>query len=223
MKKITLALFAAIAAISVNAQTFTEGKVTTKISYPDLEDQPGIVAMLPKNVVSYYKNGKTRIEQDGAMGTKTIVLVDDKKKESVAFMDLMGQKYQIVSKEDDIKKDNSRDLEATVTVTSETKTIAGHTCKKATLKYKDGEESEIWFAPELTKGASSSWNQKFKGIDGMIMEFSMTKQSQMGPMTMKMTVTEISKEKVDDNKFKAPDGDYKKTTPEDLAKSFGGK
>lgn len=221
MKKITLALFAAFAAISLNAQTFTEGKVTTKISYPDLEDQPGLLAMLPREIVSYYKNGKARIDQPGAMGSKTTILVDDKKKETATYIDAMGQKFVMTSKEADIKKENARDLEATVTIGTETKTIAGYTCKKATIKYKDGEEGELWFAPELSKGASSSWNQKFKGVDGMMMEFSTTRPSQMGPMTIKMTVTEVSKEKVDDSMFKAPEGEYKKVTAEDLAKMYG--
>lgn len=222
MKRIALLLVAGLAAFNLNAQTFTEGRVVTKITYPDFDGNPGILAMLPKEIVSYHKGNKTVVEQDGAMGTKTIIIIDDKKKETNTYMDLMGQKFQLVSKEADVKKENQRDLEADVTITKETKTIAGYTCKKADVKYKDGEEGEIWFCPDLAKGDGAEWNQKYKGVNGMMMEFSVTKQSTMGPMTMKMTVTEIAKEKIADSKFEAPAGEWKKTTTEDMMKSLGG-
>lgn len=220
MKKIALFLIAAAATLTVNAQ-FTEGKITTKITYPDFEDNTGILAMLPKENVTYVKGDKARMEQPGAMGGKTIIITDNKKKETHMYLDLMGSKYDIVTTEKDAKADQAKAGDWTITQTTETKTIAGYSCKKAIAKNKDGEEMEIWYAPDL-KREGADWASPYKGIDGMMMEFSMTKDSSMGPMTMKMTVTEVSKETVDDSKFKAPDGEWKKTTMADFAKSMSG-
>jgi len=221
MKKIALLAVAAMASLSIAAQGFTEGRVVTKISYPDMDENSGIMAMLPKETTAWYKGDKVRIEQPGAMGTKTIVIVDNKKKETHTFLDLMGQKYEIVQTEKDIKEQNAKEGEFTVTPTSETKVIAGYTCKKATFKTKDGQEGEIWYCPDLNR-PNANWTSPYKGVDGLMMEFGMTKESSMGPMTMTMTVKEVAKEPVDDSKFKAPPGDWKKTTMEDLMKSMGG-
>ncbi|UPT66613.1 MAG: hypothetical protein M0D57_19535 [Sphingobacteriales bacterium JAD_PAG50586_3] len=221
MKKIALLVVAAMASLSIAAQGFTEGRVVTKISYPDMDENNGMMAMLPKETTAWYKGDKVRIEQPGAMGTKTIIIVDNKKKETHTFLDLMGNKFEIVQTEKDIKEQNSKEGEFTVTPTTDTKVIAGYTAKKATFKTKDGQEGEIWFAPDLAR-PNSNWTSPYKGVDGMMMEFGMSKETNMGPMTMKMTVKEVVKETVDDSKFKAPAGDWKKTTMADLMKSMGG-
>ncbi len=217
MKKITLALFTVLTALSLNAQTFAEGRIVSKISYPDF-DNPGILAMLPKEMVTYFKGDKTCIEQPGAMG-KTIIISDAKKKETKVYMPTGGA---VITKSDaEAKKEVARENEATVTVTTETKVIAGYTCKKATVKYKDGEEGEIWFCPELTRPASASWNKPYPSITGMVMEYTIIKKSQIGDITMVMTVTEVSKETVDKSRFEAPAGKWKAMTMEEYMKAMG--
>jgi Domain of unknown function (DUF4412) len=222
MKKIALLILAAAATLSVQAQTFTEGKVVTKISYPDMDENNGMMAMLPKETTAWYKGDKVRVEQPGAMGTKTIIIIDNKKKETHTYLDIMGKKYEIVQTEKDITEQNKKAGEYTITKTAETKTIAGYTCTKALVKTKDGEELELWVAPSLSRPANSNWASQYKGVDGMMMEFSTTKESAMGPMTMKMTVKEVSTDKVDDSLFKAPAGEWKKTTMEDMMKDITG-
>jgi GLPGLI family protein len=221
MKKIVLLAVAAMASLSIAAQGLTEGRVVTGISYPDMEDNTGILAMLPKETTAWYKGDKVRIEQPGAMGSKTIILVDNKKKETHTYFDMMGTKYEIVSNEKDVLEQNAKAGDYAITPTTETKSIAGYNCKKSIAKGKDGEEIELWFAPDLAR-PNSNWTSPYKGIDGMMMEFSTSKQTSMGPMTMKMTVKEVAKEPVDDAKFKAPDGTWKKVTMAEFMKSMGG-
>lgn len=222
MKKIVLLAIAAVAGLTVNAQTFTEGKIVTKITYPDLDENSGIVAMLPKENIMYVKGDKAMIEQPGAMGSKTVIIVDNKKKETHTYLDLMGKKYDIVQNQKEIEENNKKTAgDITITETTETKTIAGYNCKKAIAKTKDGEEMELWYAPELTR-PDGNWSSPYKGINGMLMEFSVTRPSQMGDMTMKMTVTEVSKETVPDAKMKAPEGSWSKMTMAEFLKSMGG-
>jgi hypothetical protein len=217
MKKITLALLTVLTAFSLSAQTLEEGRITSKISYPDF-DNPGILAMLPKEMVTYFKGDKTCIEQPGAMG-KTIIISDAKKKETKVYMPTGGA---VITKSDaEVKSETARETEATVTVTTETKVIAGYTCKKATVKYKDGEEGEIWFCPELNRPASASWNKPYPSINGMVMEYTIVKKSQIGDITMVMTVTEVSKEAVDKTRFDAPPGKWKEMNMDEYLKSMG--
>lgn len=222
MKKIALLAVAAMASLTMAAQGLTEGRVVTAISYPDMEDNTGILAMLPKETTAWYKGDKVRIEQPGAMGSKTVIIVDNKKKETHTYFDMMGSKYEIVSTEKDVKEQNAKEGSFTITPTTETKTIAGYNCKKSIAKTKDGEEIELWFAPDLTRPAGTNWTSQYQGIDGLMMEFSTSKQTSMGPMTMKMTVKEVAKEPIDDAKFKAPEGTWKKVTMDEFIKSMSG-
>lgn len=221
MKKIALLLIATAATLSVSAQSFTEGKIVTKISYPDMDESNGIMAMLPKENVMYVKGDKARMEQPGAMGSKTIIIIDNKKKETHTYLDLMGKKYEIVQNEKDITEQNKTAGDITITPTTETKDIAGYKCTKSTIKTKDGEEGEIWFSPDLAR-PSGNWSSPYKSVNGMLMEYTISKATSMGDMKMKMTVTEVTKESVPDTKFKAPEGEWKKVTMDEFMKSMGG-
>src|SRR5437016_12637804 len=108
MKKILV--FATVVALlfsahSIKAQEkLKEGKATFEISYPDAEEMNDqMLAMMPKESVSYFKDGKTRTEIKAGYGT-TVVLSDPDKKESYVCMDMMGKKTAVKSTDEDMEK-----------------------------------------------------------------------------------------------------------------------
>lgn len=225
MKKLIILCTALVAFTSAAvAQTFTEGKIVYKISYPDLGGMAGMESMLPKETTTYIKGNKVRTEQEQPMMGKVITISDNKTGNSSTYMNMMGSKYEITSNRADYEKNNATTLNAKVEITNETKVICGYTCKKAIATYtEDGETitQEIWFAPDL-KGVDTGM-RPYKGIDGMFLEFSQGQKTQMGSITMKITATLVSKDAVSDAMFKKPEGEWKKTSAADLAKSMGGK
>lgn len=199
---------------NLSAQEF-EGKIVYSITYPKLEN-PDMLSMLPKESSIYMKGDMTRVETNSGMGVKNITISNAKEKKATVLMDMLGQKFQMESSEAETDKENPYN-DADITVTNETKMIAGYKCTKAVVATKDDGKLNVYFTKDLGVNSKNA-SGPFKKINGAVLEYSMTQQG----MEMKFSATTVSKEKVADSKFEIPEG-YKKVTKEDLMKSFGGK
>jgi GLPGLI family protein len=200
--------------INLFAQEF-EGRIVYSITYPKL-DNPEMLGMLPKETTIYMKGDMTRVEANSGMGVKNITIANAKEKKATVLMDMLGQKFQMESSEADSDNENPY-KDAKITITDETKMIAGYKCAKATVEVKDNGKVDVYFTKDLGVNSKNA-SGPFKQIDGAVLEYSMTQQG----MEMKFSASTVSKEKVADSKFIIPEG-YKKVTRDELMKSFGGK
>ena len=118
-----------------------EGVITYKISYPDSKFTERQLAMFPKLMTVSVKGTKSKTEMSTGMGNQTEI-IDYAEKTKIALLDMMGQKYAIKQTTEEIQKEMSKEPAGKVEITSETKTIAGYTCKKAILTTEaDGEKT----------------------------------------------------------------------------------
>jgi GLPGLI family protein len=224
MKKIFVFAMAAALLVSANVtkaqEKLKEGKATFEISYPDAEEMNDqMLAMMPKESVTYFNGGNTRTELTAGYGT-TIILYDNEKKEMYYCMDMMGKKSAVKSTEADMEKEKAEAGEYDVKLSDETKKIAGYTCKKATVTMKkDANTFDVWYTPDLPhdQNGRNAW----KGIDGFPMEFTIDRKTQGGSIKMKLTCTKIEKISVPDDKFKVPDG-FTVMTQDEMKKQWGG-
>jgi GLPGLI family protein len=223
MKKIIFILVSVLAISNASAQKKAknnsdfEGKIVYDLSFPGLEIDASQAAMLPKESVVYIKQGKSRTEMSMGMGMSTTVLSDSKSKTATLLYDMMGNKMAMKTTEEDKKKEKEQP-EPTVTLSDETKDIAGYKCKKAEVKLNDAENTSmiVYYSPEIG-GKDLNWHQgPMKVVDGVPMEYEMKQQG----LTMRFSAKSVSKENVDDVKFTVP-ADYKPTTQEEMKQMFG--
>jgi GLPGLI family protein len=175
-----------------------------------------MLAMMPKEMVVYFKDDNSRGEMD-MMGGKVITITDGKSGETISCMDLMGKKQAIKTTREDADKERAKMGEYEVKLSDETKELAGYKCKKATIVFKDVEKSEpieIWYTKDLEIKNSEKYS--WKGIDGYMMEFSVNQKG----MGMKFTCTDVKKQEVSDDMFKIPEG-YTVITQEEMMKQYG--
>lgn len=203
----------------IGQEKLKEGKITFEITLNNAEEMNDqMLAMMPKEMVVYFKDGKSRGEMD-MMGGKIVSITDSKAGETITCMDIMGKKTAVKTTKEDAQKDKKDVGEYDVKITDETKDIAGYKCKKAIITFKDKEEkgstSEIWYTNELA--ASNSEKYSWKGIDGFMMEFAVDQKG----MGMKFSCTEVKKQVVNEDLFKIPEG-YTVMTQEELMKQYGG-
>ena len=193
-----------------------EGKLKFEITMPEAEGMSDqMLAMMPKEMTLYFKGDKSRSEMM-MMGTTMISISDKKADETITYMDIMGKKTAIRTTAEDAEKEKAALGEYEVKITDESKIIAGYNCKKAIVHMKkDDQTMDVWFTDELEVANSTKYT--WKGIDGFMMEFFITQ----GKMQMKFTCTQVKKESVSDDMFKAPEG-YTVMTPEELKKMYGG-
>ena len=211
--KIILAALLFVTAQSSFAQkVFTEGSITYKVSVSGVTD-PQAQAMMQNMMLSIYiKNDKFASVMDmGMIKTRTVRLDDNK---FVMLMDMMGQKMKMTmdKKQYDTKKLSPDSY--TVTVTEDTKVIAGYNCKKAIIKTKDGKSFFAYFTNELKRGATTTYDGPYSKIDGVLMEYTMEQKGN----TMTMSCTSVDFKPVADDMFTVPETGYTEMTMDQLAK-----
>lgn len=196
------------------AQNF-EGKMTMKMEAIELPaEYQAMKSMFESTMVIYAKGAKSRVETTSAMSGTSIILNDTIKGESITCIDMMGQKVATTVKYDD-SKETSETINGKFKSLSDTKTIAGYKCQKGIYSMEQGgqkQDIEIWYSKDIANTKAD-----MREIPGMVMEMTMTIQN----MTLRYTVTEVSKEKVADSKFDMPAG-YRMVTQEEMAKMFSG-
>lgn len=173
----------------------------------------------------FFKNGNMKTENDMGMG-KNYSYYHADTKTTTTLMEMMGKKMGFYSNEEEMKKIMSgRDSgktriqafkpETFIEYLSDSKVIAGFTCYKAVIRYKNskGEEiqQQLWYTPEFKMGEgmrmSGMMRSEVPGINklkGFPMEMEMV---QRNGMKIFYEVTKIDKNaKIDDKVFEIPKG-----------------
>lgn len=214
MKKIIMAISLSIVCIliaSAQNKPGFEGVITYSISFEGSGLPPEAIAMFKgSETVTYIKSDKCRVDMIMPMQSSTFIM-DNKNKNVVSLMDIMGKKYLIKMNEPDIKKEQDNAPETIIKYTDETKLIAGYKCKKAeiTMKNSKGKVLNVFYTEEIP---TNDIKPVYKGLKGFPMEYSMNQ----GGMDMKFTAKSISKGNVPDSKFDIPKEGYIVTTTEEL-------
>ncbi len=196
-----------------------DGVITYKISYPGNKYSEAQLNMFPKMMTVSIKGSKARTEMNVGGGTE-IEILDYATKSKIALINMMGQKFAIKQTAEEIVKENAAQPKGTVTITNETRNIAGYNCKKAIVTTdEDGVKTtfEVWFTEELGGKGANFDKPPYQEIPGVMMEF-VLKTPQIN---MKMSVTSVEKKAVSAKDFEIP-SDYTLTTQEELKSKFGG-
>lgn len=213
MKKLPILLFLLLTSATVNAQkNFTEGKIIYDITYPDMEMDPQMAAMMPTEQVVYIKGVMSRTEMSMAMGYSNSMILNGKTGEVITLTDMMGNKSAIRTTAEEVKKNEKSEKKPKVTLTGETREIAGYTCKKATVEM-DGTSVEYFVTDKIS--ASLAGMDELKDIKGFPLSYGVDQ----GEIKMRFTARSLNAEKVSEDKFTIP-ADFKLTTKEELMKQF---
>jgi|AntAceMinimDraft_14_1070370.scaffolds.fasta_scaffold82667_1 GLPGLI family protein len=222
--KTSIKLFFVILAVAVSVTGYAQkkakpfkGVVTYGITYEGDEIDAATQAQLPTGVIVSILGNKVRNEQVSAFySMASISNMDDGS--AIILIDAMGMKIGVNQSKEDIDGNiEEASLEdPVVTLLDETKEIAGYTCKKAEVSNGD-DIIEVYYTDEINVPTGMNDNNGFKGINGLLMEYSVVQEG----MIMIMTVKEVKKGKVNKGMFVIPD-DYEIKTMDELGGMFGG-
>jgi GLPGLI family protein len=196
-----------------------QGTITYSIAPIGTVDA-ALAAQLPKSSMMSVKDAKSKKET--AQGPAVITeITDATSKIFTILLDIPTGKYCIKLTEDSIKKGLAKKLTITAKFIDSTKVIAGYTCKKAVLTFKDvdgTENNETIFYTEDIGGKDFNYNSEYYLIPGLMMEYE--KNTGMD-ITLKYTASEVKKGKISDKIFMTP-SDFKELSPEEAKKMLGG-
>lgn len=237
MKKIATLLFCLAAFLSAFSQeTLNEGIIEMKVhlTFPESDQPPAPegggnsfrIGDLDIKSKMFFKNGNMKMENDAGMG-KNLTFYNAETKTTTTLMEMMGKKMGFYSNDEEMKKMmagadsankpkiQSFKPEVFIEYLSDSKEIAGVTCYKVIIRYKNskGEEKqqEVWYTPSFKMGEglrmSSFMRTDVPGLNklkGFPMEMETV---QPNGMKMHYVVTKIDKEaKIDDKTFVIPQG-----------------
>ena len=217
MKKVTLALSLLMLSVinyGAHATTPFEGVVTYSITFVGSGLPPEALAMFKgAETITYIKSDKCRVDMNMPMQSSSFIM-DNKNKNIVSLMNIMGKKFLIKMNAADIKKEQETAPETTISYTDETKTIAGYKCKKAIVTIGgSGKTMDVYYTDQLP---TNDIKPSYKGLKGFPLEYTINQ----GGMDMKFSAKSVSKISVADNKFDIPTEGYTVTTIEGLQKAM---
>ena len=222
--KTSIKLLFVVIAVAISVTGYSQKKVkpfkgviTYGITFEGEELDAATQAQMPTEVVVSILGSKVRNEQISAFYTMaSIANMEDGS--TIILIDAMGMKIAVNQSKEEIDANIAEaELEdPVIKFLDETKEIAGYDCKKAEVT--SGEDViEVYYTDAISVPQGMNDNNGFKGIEGVLMEYSVVTDG----MIMIMTAKEVKKGKVNKGMFLIPD-DYEVKTMEELGGLFGG-
>lgn len=188
------------------------GIVTYNISYESSEYSDLQLAKFPETTTVKMYDGMSTFDivQGPVIQSFIINPTSDK---YIIMIEVGLKKAAIVKKYSEMTNDSLEQYTTQIDYSSDTKIIAGYTCKKAVVTFtpKEGVEGEermfsVFYSDELGSVKDNA-DGPYKGIPGLLLETYDVKPS----LITKMVATEVKKGKVKDLDFLMP-SDYKEFT-----------
>jgi hypothetical protein len=194
-----------------------EGTIEYKIVV--LDSANSLAKFAPDKMTVKFKKNKAYAEMVAGMGLFETAFINDEPGMKITQMvRMLTKKVAYVADTAAISKELTKDVQLELTPTDETKMIAGYKCKKVIAKYKDNKfpQFEIYYTKEI-KLENPNWATPFKDIDGVLMEYKISKYG----FYMEFTAQQVTPDKIDDNVFKMPP-EYKLISKQQIDELYKG-
>ena len=204
--KITGLIIMNVMSISLYAQkTISEGILTYTIS-TQTETQTGKGQPDPLKGATntiYIKGGLSRTDMVSPLGRESTIY-DSKTGTGVILKEYSGQKLMITLTKENWLNQNKRFEGISFVTTSETKSIAGYSCTKATAKLNDGSLVTVYYASDVIV-INKEYNQAFKTLPGLPVQY----EFENGKMKFQYLLIAVNFASVPALKFDFPKSGYR--------------
>jgi hypothetical protein len=155
---------------------------------------------VPDKMVVKFKNNYTAAELEAGWGMAKMKFISDPVTKLFRTQVFFIDKKQSVMDIDELNKTNHYFTDYDVVYTEESKEIAGYTCKKATIKFKDGSPSvDVWYTKDIAI-KDPNWSNAYYKVDGVLLDYTLRKFG----LELHFTATSVSDATIDDSHFTIP-------------------
>ena len=207
--------------VSVNSCTesntskkIKEGEIEFEIEYLDDERENPLISLLPKKMITVFKNNSTHSLIEGFWGTfKLLYITNFNKGQNITLFQILDKKYMYLADTTAVPFGYSSASDVELIFTEKNKNIAGYGCSHAMAVFPNSKDTiQLYFTHQLGI-KKPNLNNPYKMINGVLLEFSV----KLLGINMKFNAKRISKKKVDSNMFNAPTG-YKTVSKDEMEK-----
>ena len=209
--RLFLTFILVICAGSLLAQrTVSDAKIVYKMELPP--EQLQMDAMLEGSTFTQYMRGPlSRIDMNFNIVHYTY-LINSKTETMTTLIDQHGNKYLIRAGKDQYNKDLKQYENIQFKDQSETKEIAGYTCRRAIGAMPDGQTFEVFYATDLVP-ENKQYNRRFVNLKGIPLEFEILTKT--GSKT-RVIATKVDLFPIPASYFDVPKTGYKEVSQEEL-------
>ncbi len=192
---------------SIAQKIISEGTIVYNIAIETGSSQPKMADVLDGATTTIFlKGGLSRTDMVSALGNETTIH-DSKTGNAVILKEYSGQKLMITLTKENWEAKNKKYDGVTFIPGTETKTIAGYNCKKATAKLKDGSSVIVYYTPDLNV-MNKEYDQTFKSLPGLPMQY----EFETGKLKFQYTVSKLDLNPLSNAKFDFPKSGYRVMT-----------
>lgn len=210
MKKLLLSLSLLIALVLIiNSNSFAQKKakpfsgiVVYDVKYEGTLE-PAMLSQLPTEITTKISGNKMKVETAQSGMFMTQIVNGDDKKLSIIY-EMGPQKIYVTLSDEELKLKNTETPKPVIKLLTETKLIAGYTCKKAEIisknEYDEETISYVFYSEELGNKAINFGNKEMEEIEGLPMEYNVVTEE----FSQIFTVKEVKVQKIKDTEFMIP-------------------
>ena len=192
-----------------------EGSIEYKAEAVGSKEHQSIT--VPDKMIVKFKNNYVAAELEAGLGFAKMKFISDPIQKIFLSQVFFFEKKQSKMDFDEIKKTNYYLPDYDVVYGSQTKEIAGYTCKNATIKFKDGSPSyDVWYTKDINI-KDPNWSNAYYKLDGVLMDYKLKKYG----LELHFTATTVSEATIDQNYFTIP-AEYENVKDSELEKMFEG-
>lgn len=209
MKNFSIAFFAfCLLAIASPAQqrVVAECTVTFSISAEEGNADKDVVASLQASTkTAYIKGNDTRTDLVSPTFTQSVIF-NKNTGNAVILREFGNNKFMTKLENNKWIAENKKYEGMTTSLSStETKTILGYECKKATIQLKDGSSFTLFYATNIVPSVKE-FEYQFKDIPGFVLEF---ESQETAGKKIKYTAIKINLSPVQASRFDVPTSGYR--------------
>lgn len=164
-------------------------------------------------LTQYMKGHLSRVDIDFKM-VHYSYLINSKDESVVTLIDNHGDKYLIRAGKEEYAKELKEYAQVQFKDATDTKQIAGYTCKKAIGKMADGQIFEVYYTTDLVP-ENKQYNRRFINLKGLPLQFEIINKN---GSRMNVVATKVDLYAIPGSYFDAPKTGYKEISREELLK-----
>ena len=196
---------------SLDSKFSKEGEIHYDIQYLENDLKKISTDLLPKKMVTKYKNNTYSFEIEGFFGLFNIKnIVNPKTSVNETRLTVLNKKYFYSAEFDEFAVGFGQMPEINIQYSEETKMICGISCKKAIITFPGNEKDtlEIYYTEDIPI-KNPNRTTPYQKIDGVLMEFYLDLQN----VEMKLTANAVYDKKLTKTAFMRKEGFKKATRP----------
>ena len=191
-----------------------EGEIEFEIKYLENERENPLISLLPRKMITIFKNNSTHSLIEGFWGTfKLIYITNHLKGQNVTLFQILDKKYMYLADTSDAPFGYESATNVKFSFTEKVKNIAGYECNHAFAVFPNSSDTvEVYYTDQLNIKNPNS-NNPYRDISGVLLEFSV----KLAGINMMFKAKKITGREININKFNIPAG-FKKVSKEEMEK-----